>query len=627
MTKKVSIIIPVYNGSNYLKEAIDSALAQTYKNLEIIVINDGSTDGGKTEEIAKSYGDKIRYIYQENGGVAAALNKGIQTATGDYISWLSHDDLFIPQKTEIEMQVLEKLKTKETIIFSNFELINSNGKFLAKTDFLHGQSIEEFCQGIYPVSQAAVNGCTTLISKKIFATVGLFDTNLRTSQDFEMWLKIFAKYDSYFIEQPLVKYRIHRKQDTNKNPVYEKESNTIWKKIINSLDKEQIISWGKNPYEIYYELYIRMTNSHFDEAKQLAYKKASECYKDNDPYLSVIVPCYNSSKTLKSTIDTLVNQTYGNFEIILVDDNSTDDTLKIIKELTKTDFRIKYTKNNKEKGVSGSLNTGLELARGTLIARQDSDDLADVNRFSEQVSLLKNNPNIGYCATNINTINEEGKNIKKNTYRKPVGPIEFEAAFTNPIPNATIIYRNDLIKKYNLQFPNKKTGEDYNFLLEYIYKTKSHGEFIDKGLYDYRISNNSLFHANIDEAVKNALKVAKEYYKKIMGNINEKDYNELCHIEGHQIQETSANIKKYYDFSNKCAEYFSWTNDEKFKVVEFLIDYKNNYIVSDTGRKKGIYSAIVYQIRTNGSLGTIKWMICWPFKKIKNRLVNKDEED
>ena len=90
MQPTVSIIIPVYNGSNYLQEAIDSALAQTYPNCEILVINDGSCDEGKTEAIALSYGDRIRYFKKENGGVASALNMGIRQMTGEYFSWLSH---------------------------------------------------------------------------------------------------------------------------------------------------------------------------------------------------------------------------------------------------------------------------------------------------------------------------------------------------------------------------------------------------------------------------------------------------------------------------------------------------------------------------------------------------------
>ena len=80
----VSIVIPVYNGSDYLREAIDSALAQTYANIEVLVINDGSKDNGATESIALSYGDRIRYFNKENGGVASALNMGIEQMKGDY---------------------------------------------------------------------------------------------------------------------------------------------------------------------------------------------------------------------------------------------------------------------------------------------------------------------------------------------------------------------------------------------------------------------------------------------------------------------------------------------------------------------------------------------------------------
>ena len=88
----VSIVIPVYNGSNYVRDAIDSALAQTYKNCEVIVVNDGSQDGGATDEICRSYGERIRYFRKENGGVATAVNLGIEQMRGEYFSWLSHDD-------------------------------------------------------------------------------------------------------------------------------------------------------------------------------------------------------------------------------------------------------------------------------------------------------------------------------------------------------------------------------------------------------------------------------------------------------------------------------------------------------------------------------------------------------
>ena len=81
---KVVVIMPVYNGSNYMREAIDSALNQTYKNVEVVVINDGSTDGGKTDAIAKSYGDKIKYFVKENGGVSSALNFGIKYIQDNY---------------------------------------------------------------------------------------------------------------------------------------------------------------------------------------------------------------------------------------------------------------------------------------------------------------------------------------------------------------------------------------------------------------------------------------------------------------------------------------------------------------------------------------------------------------
>ena len=116
---KISIVIPVYNGEKYMKEAIDSALDQTYKNTEIIVVNDGSTD--KTEEIALSYGDKIRYFYKGNGGQSSALNFGIEKMTGELFSWLSHDDVYYPQKIEKQIAFLnQKHSNCDIFVYSNY---------------------------------------------------------------------------------------------------------------------------------------------------------------------------------------------------------------------------------------------------------------------------------------------------------------------------------------------------------------------------------------------------------------------------------------------------------------------------------------------------------------------------
>src|ERR1700722_19485155 len=117
----VSIIIPVFNGTDYLNQAIGSALAQTYQNIEVIVVNDGSTDQGATEKIALSYGNKIFYHEKENGGVATALNFGIAKMKGEYFSWLSHDDLYTPDK--IENQILEMLQCDDkTILYSDYRV-------------------------------------------------------------------------------------------------------------------------------------------------------------------------------------------------------------------------------------------------------------------------------------------------------------------------------------------------------------------------------------------------------------------------------------------------------------------------------------------------------------------------
>lgn len=184
--RKVSIVIPVYNGSDYLAYAIESALGQSYPALEIIVVNDGSTDGGATENVASAYGDRIRYFAKPNGHVASALNFGIRQMTGDFFSWLSHDDLYKPDKIERQMRALERLGMR-TVVYSDFELLEEASGMVTPVT-LSPVPPEHFRYHL--TLNNSLHGCTLLIPKQCLDESGPFDESLRTTQDYNMWFRL-----------------------------------------------------------------------------------------------------------------------------------------------------------------------------------------------------------------------------------------------------------------------------------------------------------------------------------------------------------------------------------------------------------------------------------------------------
>lgn len=215
----VSIIIPVYNGNNYLKESIDSALAQTYKNIEVIVVNDGSTDLGQTEKIALSYGKKIRYFYKENGGVATALDYGIDKMNGEWFSWLSHDDLYMPNKVESQIKKIieEKLDVNNTIVSCRNILIDKNGKKIHhpqkfKLGLFQGR---EMFKNLF--NGMNLNGCSLLIPRILLQELGGFNKEYRFIQDWVCWVEMALRNNKFYLyDEKLVKSRIHENQDTIK---------------------------------------------------------------------------------------------------------------------------------------------------------------------------------------------------------------------------------------------------------------------------------------------------------------------------------------------------------------------------------------------------------------------------
>lgn len=221
-----------------MREAIDSALNQTYRNIEVIVVNDGSPDCGKTEEIALSYGDRIRYFHKENGGVSSALNLGIMNMKGDYFSWLSHDDVYTPDKIEKQ---LEYIKDDKTLILCSNRFIDKDSKPILHHSKHDSSELLSWDKAVMYITKKGANGCAFLIPKKVFDEVGKFDESLRYCQDVLMWWNIFLSHYSLQLTDDIgVLSRVHDQQVTHlRSDLYSHDANYIGNIIPEKMAKMQ----------------------------------------------------------------------------------------------------------------------------------------------------------------------------------------------------------------------------------------------------------------------------------------------------------------------------------------------------------------------------------------------------
>lgn len=191
MKKKVSIIIPVFKNIHFLKKSLSSAVNQTYKNIEIIIVNDGNNNDDKKEiyKIINTFKKKILVInLKKNQGVSNALNEGIKKSTGGYLSWLSHDDYFHLKKTEMQVDYLEKKCAK--ICSCDFVEINKIGNF--KIDrILDDKYFED--QVLSIILNDSLHGCSLLIDKECFNNFS-FNKKYKHIQDYDIWYRMSEKY-------------------------------------------------------------------------------------------------------------------------------------------------------------------------------------------------------------------------------------------------------------------------------------------------------------------------------------------------------------------------------------------------------------------------------------------------
>lgn len=218
----VSVIIPAYNHEDYIEDCVLSVIGQTYENIEIIIINDGSTD--KTEEkilkIIECNDRRIHYVNQDNRGVCKTLNRGLNIATGKYIAFLASDDMWLPNRLERQINFLEKNKHVGFVFADSKFIFNndtSNLRFSNYKPILNKLFYEtNFIKNIYfdLFQENFICAITILIRKEALDKVGGFDVNI-DFEDYDMWLRLSKEYEAGYIPEVLALYRMHSNNISN----------------------------------------------------------------------------------------------------------------------------------------------------------------------------------------------------------------------------------------------------------------------------------------------------------------------------------------------------------------------------------------------------------------------------
>ena len=198
----VSVVIPAYNSEQYIATCIDSVLGQTYQNLEVIVVDDGSTD--KTVQIIAEYNsDRIKIYSQINSGAASARNHGVQKASGEWIAFIDSDDIWSTDKLQKQLEHCSDYQWSHTDSYFLGDIYEKNTRV---SDLSEKHSGDIFTRLLI---ENFIGTSCVVIKKAIFQEIGGFSTSYRALQDWELWIRVASKYDICYCEEPLVYYRVH----------------------------------------------------------------------------------------------------------------------------------------------------------------------------------------------------------------------------------------------------------------------------------------------------------------------------------------------------------------------------------------------------------------------------------
>ena len=524
----ISIVIPVYNAEKYLEQCLNSIKNKTYKNFEVILVNDGSID--HSESICMDFvkvDTRFKYFTKVNGGASSARNFGLDNVTGNYITFIDADDWVDENHLEVLINNIKDNNSDMAVSsikkFDNsnnfyFRVYSNEEKYLLNYNKLNRVEFLVILPKLIPANNSYKVAVSKLFKKELVTDVR-FDESIVYGEDLEFFFKIYNNINSIsYIDEVTYVYRLHDERSSSKfGQLHMEQELSIYKKMYERIEElglptihyvntlRNLLDYRKD-YLDNRDLYNEYVEFLEKIEKKITYPKE---------LISIIVPIYNVSPYLQLCLESIENQTYPHFEVLLINDGSRDNSKDICLEFVERDKRFKYIEQQNT-GLSAARNTGILNATGEFITFIDGDDFVESNYLEELYhTALKNDSEI--VVGSYKRFNEEDNNyyihvfdyreehyehseLIENIAQIERRGIEFETSWGT-------LFHKRLFE--NVLFPVGKNIEDTRTNYK-LYMESCKTSYIHKDLYVYRIRKGSLINSMTEKLLTDILEALLE---------------------------------------------------------------------------------------------------------------------
>lgn len=551
---KVSAILPLYKGIKYIGEAMESIIGQTYADWELIVVSEYGNNDGSAEAV-ELYAQKDTRIHLiQNGerlGLAESLNIGIHAAGGEYIARVDADDTSYPERFCRQVQYLEEhpdvflCGTLQRSVLPDRSYVQE-----APTD------AEELKAAL--LFGCEISHCSVMFRRETFLQCGMYYDAGKLGEDYDLWTRIMFQHKLVNLPEVLVDHRWGfenisiDKGDALHREVRQTSAGCLIRFGV-ELPQEDLVlvsGWRNKPLEYAHyhrgtflsrqaDLLIRLYKGNQengliapDALRKIILKRwnwVCECtdifYPDIPyssymqeqlvPRVSIVLPVFESVKTIRETLDSIVLQEMKEWELLIVcEGDSCDGSIAMAEIYELLDSRIRVLKSSQHLGLAESLNWAVREARTDLIARIDADDLANAKRIGTQYVYMEQHRELGICQTWQHYF---GMGANDFIHRPPVGVEEMKAKllFFCDACHSTVMFRKSIFEKYNLSYSKEAALEDYDLWTRAVRVT----EFatIPEIYGEYRVGGDNISPRKQNEIEKNVCEIVAGQLRENLG--------------------------------------------------------------------------------------------------------------